>query len=120
MKLLRLDIVGFKSFAEKVSLHFSDGITSVVGPNGCGKSNIVDSIRWAMGEQSAKHLRGRAMSDVIFNGSEHRGPPGMREVRMVFDNSAPGGAAGLPLEYREYAEIAVTRRLYRDGTSEYL
>ncbi len=114
MKLTRLEIVGFKSFAEKVTLHFSDGITSVVGPNGCGKSNIVDAIRWAMGEQSAKYLRGRAMEDVIFNGSESRGPMGMAEVTLTLKNDGV-----VPMEYRDYDEIAVRRRLFRDGTSEY-
>src|SRR5258708_4977469 len=120
MKIRRLELSGFKSFADRVVFSFDDGVTGVVGPNGCGKSNIVDAIRWAMGEQSAKHLRGRAMSDVIFNGSEHRGPHGLAEVTLTFDNSDPEGAAGLPLEYRDYADIAVTRRLFRDGTSEYL
>src|SRR5689334_24691855 len=120
MKIKRLDIIGFKSFVDKVSLDFQQGISAIVGPNGCGKSNIVDAIRWAMGEQSAKHLRGRSMVDVIFNGSEHRGPHGMAEVTMVFDNTDPEGASQLPLEYKDYAEIAVTRRLFRDGTSEYL
>src|SRR5450432_2938971 len=100
MKLTRLEIVGFKSFAEKVTLHFSDGITSVVGPNGCGKSNIVDAIRWAMGEQSAKYLRGRAMEDVIFNGSESRGPMGMAEVTLTLKNDGI-----VPMEYRDYDEI---------------
>lgn len=114
MKLTRLDIVGFKSFAEKVSLHFSDGITSVVGPNGCGKSNIVDAIRWAMGEQSAKHLRGGKMEDVIFNGSESRGPMGLAEVTITLKNDGV-----VPPEYADYDEIAVRRRLFRDGTSEY-
>src|SRR5215467_5612550 len=120
MRIKRLEVQGFKSFCDRAVLTFNQPITGVVGPNGCGKSNIVDAIRWCMGEQSAKHLRGRAMSDVIFNGSEHRGPHGMAEVTLVFDNSDPEGAAGLPLEYKEYAEIAVTRRLFRDGTSEYL
>src|SRR5512133_1925652 len=120
MKIKRLEISGFKSFADKVVLDFQQGVTGVVGPNGCGKSNIVDSIRWCMGEQSAKHLRGRAMTDVIFSGSETRGPHGMAEVTMTFDNSEPEAAQLLPIEYRDYAEIAVTRRLYRDGTSEYL
>lgn len=120
MRIRKLEISGFKSFVDRTVVHFDTDVVGIVGPNGCGKSNIVDSIRWAMGEQSAKHLRGRAMSDVIFNGSEHRGPHGLAEVTLTFDNGDPEGAAGLPLEYREYAEIAVTRRLYRDGTSEYL
>ena len=116
MKIKRLEIVGFKSFVEKVSLDFRQGITGVVGPNGCGKSNIVDAIRWAMGEQNVRHLRGRMMEDIIFGGSESRKPHGMAQVSIVFDNSA-----GLcPPAYREFAEIMVTRRLFRNGDSEYL
>jgi chromosome segregation protein len=120
MRIRKLEISGFKSFVDRTVIHFDTDVIGIVGPNGCGKSNIVDAIRWAIGEQSAKHLRGRAMSDVIFSGSESRGPHGMAEVTLVFDNSEPDDAAQLPLEYRDYAEIAVTRRLYRDGTSEYL
>src|SRR5215475_12210954 len=120
MRIKRVEIIGFKSFCDRAVVQIGESITGVVGPNGCGKSNIVDAIRWCMGEQSAKHLRGRAMADVIFNGSEHRGPHGMAEVTLTFDNGDPEIAQTLPLEYREYAEIAVTRRLFRDGTSEYL
>jgi chromosome segregation protein len=120
MRIRKLEISGFKSFVDRTVVHFDTDVIGIVGPNGCGKSNIVDSIRWCMGEQSAKHLRGKSMSDVIFNGSEHRGPHGMAEVTLTFENSDPEIAATLPLEYREYAEIAVTRRLFRDGTSEYL
>src|SRR5262249_44888776 len=120
MRIRKLEISGFKSFVDRTVVHFDTDVVGIVGPNGCGKSNIVDSIRWCMGEQSAKHLRGRAMSDVIFNGSEKRGPHGMAEVTLTFENSDPEIAATLPLAYREYAEIAVTRRLFRDGTSEYL
>ena len=115
MKIRRLDIQGFKSFAEKTVLRFGDGITGVVGPNGCGKSNIVDAIRWVMGEQSAKHLRGMGMQDVIFAGCETRGPAGMSEVIITFKND--GNL--VPPEYADYDEISVMRRLYRDGTSEY-
>jgi chromosome segregation protein len=120
MRIRKLEISGFKSFVDRTVIHFDSDVIGIVGPNGCGKSNIVDAIRWAIGEQSAKHLRGRAMSDVIFNGSENRGPHGMAEVTLTFDNSDPEGSTGLPLEYKDYAEIAVTRRLFRDGTSEYL
>ncbi len=116
MKIKRLDIIGFKSFVDKVSLDFQHGITGVVGPNGCGKSNIVDAIRWVMGEQNARHLRGRAMEDIIFGGSESRKPHGMAQVSIVFDNSAKL----CPPDYKDYAEIMVTRRLYRSGESEYL
>ncbi len=120
MHIKKLEICGFKSFLERTVIHFDHDVVAIVGPNGCGKSNIVDAIRWCMGEQSAKHLRGRSMEDVIFNGSETRGPHGMAEVTITFDNSDLEQAAALPAEYRDYAEIAVTRRLFRDGTSEYL
>lgn len=116
MKIKRLDIIGFKSFVDKVSLNFQQGITGVVGPNGCGKSNVVDAIRWAMGEQNPRHLRGRLMEDVIFGGSESRKALGMAQVSIVFDNSAKI----CPPAYKDYAEIMVTRRLYRSGESEYL
>src|SRR5262245_30346587 len=86
MRIKRIDIIGFKSFCDKTVLTIDEPITAVVGPNGCGKSNIVDAIRWAMGEQSAKHLRGKAMEDVMFNGSETRGPAGMAEVSLTFEN----------------------------------
>jgi chromosome segregation protein len=116
MKIKRIEIVGFKSFVDKVVIDFQQGITSVVGPNGCGKSNIVDAIRWAMGEQNAKNLRGRAMEDIIFTGSETRKPLGMAEVTIIFGNE--DGLA--PTAFCEYAEIMITRRLYRNGDSEYL
>lgn len=116
MRIRRLELQGFKSFADKTILRFGEGITGVVGPNGCGKSNIVDAIRWVMGEQSAKHLRGGGMQDVIFAGSESRGPQGFAEVSITFAND---GSHAVPQELSECSEIAVTRRLYRDGTSEY-
>jgi chromosome segregation protein len=123
LKIKRIDICGFKSFVDKTSISFPDPITSIVGPNGCGKSNVVDAIRWVMGEQSAKHLRGRAMEDVIFAGSESRGPAGFAEVSLTFDarglgvDTAPGG---VPWGMAAPEDIVVTRRLYRDGDSEYL
>jgi chromosome segregation protein len=116
MKIKRLEIIGFKSFVDKVVLDFPAGVTAVVGPNGCGKSNIVDAIRWVMGEQSAKNLRGRQMEDVIFGGSESRKPLGMAEVSLVFATDD----GRVPAKYLTYSEIQVTRRLYRDGESEYL
>jgi chromosome segregation protein len=116
VKIKRLEISGFKSFADKVVLDFQQNVTGVVGPNGCGKSNIVDAIRWCMGEQSAKNLRGKAMEDVIFVGSETRKPLGVAEVSLVF--STEDGRA--PAKYLDYAEIQLTRRLYRDGESDYL
>src|SRR5215207_9089683 len=114
MHIKKLEISGFKSFVDRTVIHFDHDVVGIVGPNGCGKSNIVDAIRWCLGEQSARHLRGRQMEDVIFNGSESRGPHGLAEVTLTFDNSEPDAANQLPLEYRDYAEIAVTRRLYRD------
>ncbi len=117
MRIKRLDITGFKSFMERSVFSFDDGVTGIVGPNGCGKSNVVDAIRWAMGEQSAKNLRGRGMEDVIFNGSESKPPLSMAEVSITFtieetDQLAP--------QYQGFPEITVTRRLFRSGESEYL
>jgi chromosome segregation protein len=117
MRIKRLDISGFKSFMDRVVFTFHDGITGIVGPNGCGKSNVVDAIRWAMGEQSAKHLRGRSMEDVIFNGSESKPALGMAEVTITFHNDHP---QLLPVHYQGFGELAVTRRLFRNGESEYL
>src|SRR5438105_4438913 len=114
MRIQRVEIIGFKSFSDRAIIQIDASVTAVVGPNGCGKSNIVDAIRWCMGEQSAKHLRGGAMQDVIFAGSDSRGPLGMCEVTLVFENDG-----NVPLEYLAYSEIAVTRKLFRDGNSEY-
>jgi len=116
MKLKSLEMVGFKSFVDRLHLTFPEGITTIVGPNGCGKSNIVDAVLWVLGERSAKHLRGRLMEDVIFNGAEGRKPLGMAEVSLTFSNE--DGSA--PKAYEQYSEITVTRRLYRSGESEYL
>jgi len=116
MKLKALEVIGFKSFVDRLHLSFPSGITTIVGPNGCGKSNIVDAMLWAIGERSAKHLRGRLMEDVIFNGTDGRKPLGMAEVNLTFSNEE--GAASK--EYAEFSEITVTRRLYRSGESEYL
>ncbi len=115
MRIKSLELIGFKSFVDRTVVRFEDGITGIVGPNGSGKSNIVDAIRWVMGEQSAKHLRGGEMQDVIFAGSEKRSSLGMASVFLTFDNS--DGRA--PAEYSHYAEITVGRRLYRSGESEY-
>jgi chromosome segregation protein len=117
MKIKKVELVGFKSFVDRTVLHFDHDVLGIVGPNGCGKSNIVDAIRWCMGEQSARHLRGRSMDDVIFSGSESRAAHDFAEVTLTFDNDAP---EELPLEYKQYAEIAVTRRLHRSGDGEYL
>ncbi len=116
MKLKKLELVGFKSFVEPTTLEFDTPLTGIVGPNGSGKTNILDAIRWAMGEMSAKSLRGRQMEDIIFNGSEKRLPIGMAEVSLTF--STEDGIA--PAEYGNFSEITVTRRLYRSGESEYL
>ena len=116
MRIKRLEIAGFKSFSDKTVLDFQQRVTGVVGPNGCGKSNIVDAIRWCLGEQSAKNLRGKGMDDVIFAGSEARKPLGMAEVSLVF--STEDGRA--PTKYLGFSEIQLTRRLFRDGESEYL
>ncbi|MCS6797043.1 MAG: chromosome segregation protein SMC [Myxococcota bacterium] len=115
MKIRRLEMQGFKSFVDRAVLHFDRDVTGIVGPNGCGKSNIVDAIRWVLGEQSPRSLRGKEMQDVIFSGSEARGPAAFAEVSLTFDNTDGLG----PPEYRDYAEVTVTRRLERDGTSGY-
>ncbi len=113
MFLKRLDVVGFKSFADQVSVDFVPGVTAVVGPNGSGKSNIADSIRWVLGEQSAKSLRGAKMEDIIFAGSDGRKPLNFAEVTLVLDNTDEH--LGI-----DYSEVSVTRRVYRSGESEYL
>jgi chromosome segregation protein len=115
MKIKKIEVYGFKSFSEKIEIDFPQGVTAVVGPNGCGKSNVVDAIRWALGEQSPKQLRGKAMEDVIFNGSENRKQQGMAEVILTFNNEN-----GHPIaDYLDFTEISVGRRLFRSGESEY-
>ncbi|MDY6878880.1 MAG: chromosome segregation protein SMC [Desulfatiglans sp.] len=115
MKIKKLSVLGFKSFMERIEITFPLGISGIVGPNGCGKSNVVDAIRWCMGEQSPKQLRGRKMEDVIFNGSGDQKPFGMAEVSIVFEN----GDNSFPPPFAMDAELAITRRLYRSGESEY-
>lgn len=112
MKLKKLELYGFKSFAQRTEIVFDEGITGIVGPNGSGKSNIGDAVRWVLGEQSAKTLRGASMSDVIFNGTQKRKPLSYCEVSLVFDNDDQALAM-------EAAEVMVTRRVYRNGESEY-
>src|SRR4051812_17191064 len=118
MRIKRLDITGFKSFMDRAVITFDEGVTGVVGPNGCGKSNVVDAIRWVMGEQSAKNLRGRGMEDVIFNGSETKAPLSLAEVSLTFN--IDGAVDQLAPQYAGFPEITVTRRLFRSGDSEYL
>ncbi|RMD83337.1 MAG: chromosome segregation protein SMC, partial [Candidatus Dadabacteria bacterium] len=129
MRIKRLQLVGFKSCLDRTVLEFPRGITGIVGPNGCGKSNIVDALRWVLGEQSAKQLRGQTMEDLIFAGNDRHAPVGMAEVTVVFDNESrlghirsggedeeePAIAAAL----RDAAEIEVRRRIFRSGESEY-
>ncbi|MEI6125937.1 MAG: AAA family ATPase, partial [Pseudomonadota bacterium] len=123
MQVKELELAGFKSFVDKVRLNFKPGITALIGPNGCGKSNIVDAIRWIMGEHNARHLRGTKMEDLIFNGSETRKPTGMAEVSLVLKNGNGNGSGngngngGSSLGHA--TEIMVTRRLFRSGDSEY-
>ena len=131
MRIKRIELNGFKSFLERTVLELPLGVTAIVGPNGCGKSNIVDAIRWVLGEQSPKHLRGEAMEDVIFTGNGESGPLGMAEVTLLLERderdlerpAAPGDGdgvdEGLPAALAEASEIAVTRRYFRSGESEY-
>ncbi len=112
MFLKRLDVVGFKSFAEKISIDFVPGVTAVVGPNGSGKSNVIDAVRWVLGEQSAKSLRGAKMEDIIFSGSDSRKPLNFAEVSLTLDNTSNT----LPIDFHE---VSVTRRVYRSGDSEF-
>ena len=112
MHLHSLELVGFKSFADKTVFEFHEGVTAIVGPNGCGKSNVLDAVRWVLGEQSAKALRGGEMADVIFNGTDSRKPVGFGEVSLTFTNC--GSELGV-----DWHDVRVTRRVYRDGNSEY-
>ena len=118
MYLKNLTVFGFKSFADKTALNFQPGVTAIVGPNGCGKSNVSDAIRWVLGEQSAKALRGGEMADVIFNGTDGRKPMGMGEVSLTLGGVGEESlrAAGVEVAYDE---VTLTRRIFRDGGSEY-
>ena len=112
MRLKSLELTGFKSFADKTKFDFHEGVTAIVGPNGCGKSNVVDAVRWALGETSAKALRGGEMADVIFNGSDKRKPLSMAEVVLTFTDCAEKMGT-------DFDEISVARRVFRDGKGEY-
>ncbi|SEL16920.1 chromosome segregation protein SMC [Parapedobacter koreensis] len=112
MQLTKLDIKGFKSFGDKITIHFNEGVTAIVGPNGCGKSNVVDAIRWVLGEQSTRMLRSEKMENIIFNGTKNRKPANLAEVSLSFDNTKNI----LPTEF---SQVTITRKLYRNGESEY-
>jgi chromosome segregation protein len=117
MRLKSLELVGFKSFFEPTSIGFSPGMTAVVGPNGCGKSNVVDAIRWVLGEQAPTRLRGKSTEDLIYVGNDQNPAAGMAEVSLILE--ADDGSI-LPEPYSALSEVAVTRRVYRSGDSEYL
>src|SRR5437879_12163318 len=130
MRIKQIELNGFKSFMQRTVLELPRGVTAIVGPNGCGKSNIVDAIRWVLGEQSPKHLRGEAMEDVIFTGNGESGPLGMAEVTLLLErderdlerraaDASDGVEEALPAALAEASEIAVTRRYFRSGASEY-
>ena len=116
MRLDKIHVAGFKSFVDPTSIQIPGDLVGIVGPNGCGKSNVIDAVRWVMGESSARNLRGNSMADVIFNGSASRKPVGKASVELVFDNTE-GKAPG---SYASFSEISVKRMLSRDGASEYL
>ncbi|MBD2859032.1 chromosome segregation protein SMC [Spongiibacter sp. KMU-158] len=115
MRLKSIKLAGFKSFVDPTTAHFPTNLSAVVGPNGCGKSNIIDAVRWVMGESSAKNLRGESMTDVIFNGSVNRKPVGQASIELIFDNTS-GQLGG---EYARFSEIAIRRKVTREGLSEY-
>src|SRR5210317_2506237 len=115
MRLTKLKLSGFKSFVDPTTILLPSNLVGIVGPNGCGKSNVIDAIRWVMGETSAKNLRGDSMADVIFNGSSARKPVGQASIELVFDNSE-GSLKG---QYAQYSEISIKRIVTRDGQSSY-
>ena len=112
MRLKSIKLSGFKSFVDPTNVNFPSNLCAVVGPNGCGKSNVIDAVRWVMGESSAKNLRGESMSDVIFNGSGGRKPVGQASVELIFDNTADRIVG----EYAAYNEIGIKRKVTRDGS----
>lgn len=112
MQLTKLEIKGFKSFGDKITINFNEGVTAIVGPNGCGKSNVVDAIRWVLGEQSTRTLRSEKMENIIFNGTANRKPANLAEVSLTFENNNQ-------LLPTEFSTVTITRKLYRNGDSEY-
>src|SRR5512144_2088965 len=115
MRLTKIKLAGFKSFVDPTTIYLPSNLVGIVGPNGCGKSNIIDAVRWVMGESSAKHLRGGNMADVIFNGSSSRQPVSTATVELVFDNSE-GKAGG---EFAKFNTISIKRQVSRDGQSNF-
>ena len=115
MRLSKIKLAGFKSFVDPTTITFPSSLVGVVGPNGCGKSNVIDAVRWVMGESSASRLRGDSITDVIFNGSSSRKPIGAASVELLFDNSE----TTLEGQYAKYAEISIRREVSRDGISNY-
>ena len=115
MKFKQLDITGFKSFSEKTTFLIEEGLTGIVGPNGCGKSNIVEALRWSMGENSAKSMRGSGMEDVIFSGTSNRPSKNISEVTLMLDNQNKEG----PVQFKEFEEVSVRRKIEKDKGSKY-
>ena len=115
MRLEKIKLSGFKSFVDPTTIPFSSDLVGIVGPNGCGKSNVIDAVRWVLGESSAKHLRGDQMADVIFNGSTTRKPVGQAFVELIFDNSD----ATITGEFASYRQISLKRQVNREGQSVY-
>ena len=115
MEFKKIQLNGFKSFADKTNFLIEDGLTGIVGPNGCGKSNIVEALRWCMGENSAKSMRGSGMEDVIFSGTSNRPSKNISEVKILLDNLEKSG----PVQYKEFEEISVKRKIEKDKGSKY-
>ena len=115
MEFKKIQLNGFKSFAEKTNFLIEDGLTGIVGPNGCGKSNIVESLRWAMGETSAKSMRGSGMEDVIFNGTSNKASKNIAEVSIVVDNAGHDG----PMQYKDMDQIEIRRKIEKDKGSKF-
>ena len=115
MKFKNLEMTGFKSFSEKTTVLIEKGLTGIVGPNGCGKSNIVEALRWCMGENSAKNMRGSGMEDVIFSGTSNRPSRNISEVSLLLDNGEKTG----PVQYKEFEEISIRRKIEKDKGSKY-